>query len=68
KIWNTSTSNLVLGIHFGSIVELINSNNIIMDIANDNLTIINDPNIQYPYVDELILDLLEFQHIHLNHR
>ncbi|RIB08625.1 hypothetical protein C2G38_2211187 [Gigaspora rosea] len=27
-----------------------------MDTANDNLTIINETNIQYPYIDELILD------------
>ncbi|CAG8836460.1 672_t:CDS:2, partial [Gigaspora margarita] len=56
KIWNINTSNLVLGIDFGGIVELVNSNNIVMDTANDNFTIINETNIQYPFADELILD------------
>ncbi|KAF0560083.1 glycoside hydrolase family 18 protein [Gigaspora margarita] len=56
NIWNISMSKLVLGIHFGGIVELVNSNNIARDTVNDNLTIINETNIQYPFADELILN------------
>ncbi|CAG8616927.1 43930_t:CDS:2, partial [Gigaspora margarita] len=56
NIWNISMSKLVLGVHFSGIVELVNSSNIAMDTVNDNLTIINETNIQYPFADELILD------------
>ncbi|CAG8611868.1 22548_t:CDS:2 [Racocetra persica] len=58
NVWNTriNMSNLVLGINFGGIVELINSDNITRDTINNNLTIINETNIQYPFSDELISD------------
>ncbi|CAG8607711.1 15367_t:CDS:2 [Cetraspora pellucida] len=58
NVWNTSIliPNLVLGFNVGGIVELINSNNITMDTINNNLTIINEPNIPYTFSDELISD------------